>query len=100
MSKSIGISIIILLIPVMPALVISGLCSHSGLDEGSCMGIVSFVFLFVEQIFCTFASVILLIVFDCRYRQSDRQCIGYVITSSFLNIPASALIIMKIAVCL
>lgn len=97
MKKSIAISIIILLIPVMPALVISGLCSNSGLDEGSRMGIVSFSFGFIEQIFCTFASIILLIVFDCRYRQRDRECIAYIITSSFLNIPTFTLIIMRIA---
>lgn len=97
MKKSIAISIIILLIPVMPALVISGLSSNSGLDEGSRMGIVSCSFAFIEQVFCAIASIILLIVFDCRYRQRDRECIGYVITSSFLNIPTFALIIMRIA---
>lgn len=97
MKKSIAISIIILLIPVMPALVVSGLSSNPALDEGACMGIVSCTFAFVEQIFCAIASIILLIVFDCRYQQRDRECIGYVITSSFLNIATFALIIMRIA---
>lgn len=97
MKKSIAISIIILLIPVMPALVISGLSSNSGLDEGSCMAIVSCSFVFIEEIFCAIASIILLIVFDCRYRQRDRECTAYIIISSFLNIPTFALIIMRIA---
>lgn len=81
----------------MPALVISGLVSKPGLDEGSRMGIVFCSFTFIEQIFCAIASIVLLIVFDCRYRQRDRECIGYVVTSSFLNIPTFALIIMRIA---
>ncbi len=83
--------------PVMPALVISGLSTRDGLDRGSYWGIVSFSFAFIEQIFCTITSIILLIVFDCRYRQRDRECIAYIITSSFLNIPTFAMIIMIIA---
>ncbi len=97
MKKSIGISIIILLIPVMPALVISGLATRDGLNRGSYLGIISFLFAFVEQIFCAIASIILLVVFDCRYRQRDRQCIAYIVTSSFLNLPTFALIIIRIA---
>ncbi|MBO5164445.1 MAG: hypothetical protein J6B75_08440 [Ruminococcus sp.] len=96
-STAISISLIIMWIPSTPAMVISGLLTNLALSEGANMAIFSFGFAFAEQLFCAIASIILLIVFECRYRQRDRECIGYIITSSFMNIPTFALIIMRIA---
>ena len=95
MKKSTEISVIILLMAVVPLM----LGSNYGItdkDYGGFDAMILFLLTTIVLICFAFVSIILIITFDCIYKQRERHCLGYIISALFLNLPTFSFIIMKL----
>lgn len=96
MTKSIKILLIILFTVMTSMLMGVGSGVGDSYDDGYFIPLLCAFLASICEICSVLISIILPIIYECRYCQRDRNCIGYIVFSSVLNIPTLTLWVLAL----